>query len=137
MGTEIRARLWSQNRCLRDSHMAQEHRALTSDNCLHIRFAFEHENPILVRQRRVECATKPLAPTSIVRKEQRQPADTIFSVNSLYLARLRVAAAGIPSSAPHVSSKSITCLVSFDHIIMSGRAVVGSISGGKRIGAWS
>ena len=97
----------------------------------------EYENPILVRQRRVEWATKPLAPTSIVRKEQRQSADTIFSLSSLYRAFLRIAAAGIPSSAPHVSSKSITCLVSTDHIMMSGREVVGSISCGKRIGAWS
>ena len=43
IGTVMSLRLWSQERCFRDNHMAYEHIALTSDNCLQIRIAFEYE----------------------------------------------------------------------------------------------
>ena len=110
--------------------MAYEHRALTSESCLHTRLALACEKPRLVRQRRVEWATKPRAPTSIVRNEQRHSAEEIDPTNVKYRFFFRITAAGIPSSAPQVNSKSITCFALFDQMMMSGRSFVGIISGG-------
>ena len=114
--------------------MAYEQRALTSDSFLQIRSALEYDIPRLARQRRVEWATNPRAPTSMVRKEHVQETDVISETSSRYRAFFRITAAGMPSSAPQVSSKMMMWDSVVDHMIMSGRRGVGRISGGNKIG---
>ncbi len=101
------------------------------DNCLQIRDALLNENPNDWIQRRVEWATNPLAPTSIVMKTYFHPAADIAGVRSLLYRRFFLrTAAGIPSSAPHVNSNSITRDVLTDQMTMSGLSLDAVIPGG-------
>ena len=73
----------------------------------------------------------------MVRKKHVHPADLLAGIKSLlYLCVFLRTAAGIPSSAPHVSSNNITCLRCTDQIMTSGRSRDMVISGGKMIGAF-
>ena len=104
---EISSLFLSQNRVVRFSHIVYEHRALITDACLQIRVSTEYDMSKCWRNRRVECATKPLAPTSSVNNLQVHPAVFASVTKEAYLRSFLASAFGMPSSAPRVSSNII------------------------------
>ena len=120
---------------VRFSHIVYEHRALITDACLQIRVATEYDMPKCWRNRRVECATKPLAPTSSVNNLQVHPAAFASMTKEAYLSSFLASALGMPYSAGQVNSPRSTLLIDFDQRMISGQRIVSMMSGGNTIGA--
>ena len=105
----------------------------TLETALHKRRLIDLFKPSLLRRTRTVCATKPLAPTSIVKSSAFQPFSIllILSNRGVYVPILRTWAPLMFSSAGQVSSIKKTFLKERDKINKSGLEEVLKISGGK------